>query len=282
MSLGIRLIIVIAALVFVQSSGLWAEELTSETASPITIYTYEIPGLIQNDNEQPVGLGIETLTLLFEKAGYSVDFQLHPFARVKGSVARYDNACGFPVNYSTEREQSIDYMLPLTIVNTQFYALNDSPLTIEQLRQQYVVSLIQHSATEQLEAMDLNLLFVSNPNTAINLLKVGRADVIVMDDSLIEVAQQTLQQTLYPVRMLSQNATYLVCHKGLGKVSQGSLEIAFTELLQSGELRARWDAFGAGALFDEFFGVEGERWHALLNAFRVAVSQSSDIHDNKS
>lgn len=276
MKYGLRLVCLVFALWTL--SPVSANDSLSVSTAPITLYTYEIPGLIQNDNNQAVGLGIETLRLLFEKAGYTVDFELHPFARVKGSVAKYEGACGFPVNYSEQREQRIDYMLPLTLVNTQFYALEDTPLTLEQLQQRYVVSLIQHSATEQLEAMDLKLLFVSNPNTAINLLKAGRADVIVMDDSLIDVAQQTLQQTLYPVRMLSQNATYLVCHKGLRDISQASLEAAFIELLRTGELRERWDAFGAGALFDDFFGVQGERWQALLNAFRVVVVPPTAHH----
>lgn len=244
-------------------------------AEEITLFTYEIPGLISSDNQRPVGIAVETLRILFERAGYQVNFQLHPFARVKSSVAKYPNSCGFPVNYSPARERTIDYMLPLSLVKTEFYSLEEGPKSLAELRDKYVVSLIQHAAQPQLDSMDMSLLYVANANTAINLLLAKRADYLVLDDSMAHAASIEHQVPLYPVHTLTRNATYLVCNKQVPELSQALLEQTFIDMLNDGSLKHAWTEQQLAELYSAVFGNKGERWHLLLNQFRIALNDKT-------
>jgi hypothetical protein len=245
-------------------------------ANDVAVFTFEIPGLIQTDNQRPDGVAVDTIRMLFERAGHKPSFELHPFARVKSSVKTYANSCGFPVNYSTRREGIVDYMLPITLVRTKFYSLTQGTVSLSEIGDSYVVTLIEHTAKPQLESMDLSLLYVANADTAINLLLANRADFLVLDDSMANAASIEYGITLYPVYELAINATYLICNKQIEGLSQALLEQIFSDMLSDGSIRKIWQNYQLTNLYDDIFGVDGEKWQLLLNQFRIARGSVND------
>jgi len=166
-------------------------------------------------------------------------------------------------------------MLPLSLVKTQFYSLQEGSKTLQEIGDSYVVTLIQHTAQAQLKSMDLSLLYVSNANTAINLLLAKRADYLVLDDTMANAASIEYKVPLYPVYSLTSNATYLVCNKQISALSQALLEQTFIDMLNDGSLRKVWNEQQLGELYSAFFGDQGEHWQLLLNQFRIALGDKT-------
>ncbi len=103
-------------------------------ARALQLMTEELPPYSFLEGNQPKGLSIDIIKLLFKRAGIQFEIRIVPLKRALATVANSSDACVFPLERTQAREVLYTWISPLLITRTGFYTKSDSRLVIRSLK----------------------------------------------------------------------------------------------------------------------------------------------------
>lgn len=229
----------------------------------LTIYTYEIPGMVYALGREATGPGIPLIQMPLQQLGVETDIRVQPFARAHKSAKQDPNSCVFPYNWMRSRSADLHYLLVLSEVPHRLYSLENKSWRLHELQDKTVVALEQYSHQDKLNDYKLSTLLVTDPNAMFRLLQSNRIDFIYTNEGIAHSIQVKHQVQLHPAATLHISTTWLACHPSAKLPSKSALTEAFYQLMSSGQMRQIWDSYQQSQAFDHFFGAKGEKWQQL-------------------
>lgn len=164
--------------------------------STLQIFTEEYPPVTFSQEGKATGLGTEIVEEIMRRQGVSVNIQVVPWARGYQTALEGPMTGLFATMRTEERERLFKWVGPLTEVNTSFYALKDSGITLASLEEAHNIPSIgvpreyySHQYLQQ--AAFTNLDEVVDPDTMVKKLLAGRNPLMVNDNITLP---QLLQQ----------------------------------------------------------------------------------------
>ena len=240
---------------------------------PIQLFTYQVEGMIELQQEHAVGPGVDTLVMLFEQLGVETDIEVQPFARTLASAAKYPNTCSFPTDWSAERAQHVDFVLPLAQVDATIYSLVQKPLALTELKDAFVVTLTNFSAHRLLDQYGATKIMVSDPVNAFKMLLNGRVEYLLMDKPMANVLMKSSGVKLHAANVLYSGSAWLACNRVNNLPPYNEIAKAMQSIITSKPLRASWRAASLDPVFVELWGEHGEKWHHFYQNMLAKVSE---------
>ncbi|GAB5380216.1 MAG: hypothetical protein Alis3KO_25250 [Aliiglaciecola sp.] len=241
----------------------------------LTIYTYVMPGLINDADGSAVGPGVDTIEMLFTQHNLNAEFIIQPFARVSESTKKDIQSCSFPVDWTASRATELEYVIPLASVQPTLYSLTPEVTMLRSLKGQYVVTLNNYASQDMLDSLEASKILVSHPAQAFPLLLNRRVDYLFMDKPMADAIMVSLGSKLSEVHQFKTSSTWLVCNKNLELPSKIELQKSLLAILQEGELETRWRDAGLHDLYLAFFGQGGVQWQILLEQTKPIYKSDS-------
>lgn len=160
-------------------------------AEQLQLYTEEYPPLNFARDGRPVGLSVDLVRELFERTGDHGRISVVPWARGYQAAQSEANTGLFVAMRTAEREKLFQWVGPVAVVVTSFYALRGSGIRIDSLADAELVGTIavprQWYSYQELQARGLkNLYGVIGPQQMMSMLRHGRVPVAVADNVTLE------------------------------------------------------------------------------------------------
>lgn len=159
---------------------LWAQELQ--------LLTEENPPFSMSDHGKATGLGVEVVEALQRRVGNHSSIRIMPWARAFAMAQKEDNVAIFVTGRTPEREALFKWVGPVTEVETGFYALRKTRLTINSMadaraapailvpRDYYPVRIMEKDGFNKLMTAD-------STEQMIRMLQAGRAPLMVISNA---------------------------------------------------------------------------------------------------
>jgi polar amino acid transport system substrate-binding protein len=160
-------------------------------AAPLQLYTEEYPPLNYARGERPVGLAVDLVREILARTGQGARISLVPWARAYQAAQSEPDSGVFVIMRTAEREALFQWVGPVAVVVTSFYALRGSGVRIASLEEARRVGTIavprQWYSYQALQASGLdNLYGVIGPQQMMSMLSHGRVPVVVADNVTLE------------------------------------------------------------------------------------------------
>lgn len=188
---------------------------------PLTLLTEHNPPAEYLDEQGNVG-GVTTqlLQLLMQRLNVQGTFALMPWGRAFSMARSGSNVALYETVRTAEREALFKWVGPLMLYRVSLYSLAGrvpSHITPKQLADNYVACNYPGSATvheiKQLGFVDgRNLVLTSKSGDCLNMLLLGRVDLLAIEDNALADYQATASQSgklLTEVLFLSERKRYL-------------------------------------------------------------------------
>ncbi|MEO4046793.1 transporter substrate-binding domain-containing protein [Pseudomonas sp. CAU 1711] len=160
-------------------------------AAPLQLYTEEYPPMNFAREGRPAGLAVDLVREILARTGRGARISLVPWARGY-QAAQVDPDSGLFVTMRTaEREPLFQWVGPVMVVVTSFYALRGSGIRIDSLEDAARAGTIavprQWYSFQELKARGLaNVYGVIGPRQMMSMLRHGRVQVAVADNVTLE------------------------------------------------------------------------------------------------
>ncbi|MGH8382386.1 substrate-binding periplasmic protein [Pseudomonas sp.] len=202
----------------------------------------------QQGNEL-VGFAVDVVHSLSQQSGDAIQLQQMPLRRALRKASSDPDTAVFSILRSPEREASYQWVGPLMEVQTALYAAPDSHLEVRDLQQaaalKHIVVPRKWQVYRYLQAHGMNNLYgVETPEQMMRLLRLGRADLVALDN--LSVAAQAREAGLGPLRYqmpLTRQGAYIAFSPQTDSQRVQRWQQALDQMRQDGrlkQLQQRW------------------------------------------
>ncbi|MET1079969.1 MAG: transporter substrate-binding domain-containing protein [Pseudomonas sp.] len=156
-------------------------------AGPLRLYTEEYPPLNFSRDGQADGFSTEVVREILRGTGQQAQILVVPWARGYRQAQTQPDTGLFVTMRTRERERLFQWVGPLTVNTTSFYALKGSALRLAHLddaRDAGDIAVPRDWYSHQLLEAEAftNLYPVADPEQMVRMLKLGRVRLIAVDD----------------------------------------------------------------------------------------------------
>ena len=160
---------------------------TAAQAQSLRLYTEEYPPINFSQNGEPAGMATEVVQEIMRRTGQNAPISVVPWARGYQQALSRPNTGLFVTMRTREREALFKWVGPLTRSVASFYALRSSGVSIKRLeeaRESGAIAVPRDWYSHQrLQALGFtNLTPVTGPAQVVNMLKLGRVKLMVLDN----------------------------------------------------------------------------------------------------
>ncbi|AIL62115.1 substrate-binding periplasmic protein [Pseudomonas alkylphenolica] len=196
----------------------------------------------QQGNEL-VGFAVDVVRSLSQQSGDVIVLQQMPLRRGLRVASSAPDTAVFTILRSPEREASYQWVGPLMEVQTALYAAPDSQLEVRDLQQAAALKQIvvprKWQAYRYLQEHGMNNLYgVETPEQMMRLLRLGRADLVAVDN--LSVAAQAREAGLGPLRYqmpLTRQGAYIAFSPQTDSQRVQRWQRALEKMRQDGRLK---------------------------------------------
>ncbi|WP_281556806.1 transporter substrate-binding domain-containing protein [Thalassomonas sp. RHCl1] len=217
-------------------------------ASPLVLMTQEMPPYVIKQQGEITGASVDIIRALFQQAKLPYQIKILPWKRAY-ETAKNTPTCIFPVQRSQQREAEFEWISPVLISQTAFYAVGaeKTPLHSLQDAMAFSIGTYRGSAIEEyLLTMGFNVDSVSRDRANINKLLSGRIALWAADTLTAPyLLQQAKVDTVKPLLVYFTSLRALACHASVGKAAVNRLQQALKTLYTTGvidEILSRYKA----------------------------------------
>lgn len=220
-------------------------------ATPLVIYTEELPPLNYLQDGKLTGLSVEVVKEIQKRIGDSTPIQLVPWARGYEAALEQTNTVLFSTTRTEEREKLFKWVGPLTQWSYVFYKKRGSPITLKTLkdaRQVGTIATYQDDAREQFLQQKGFTNLESSPKliSCVRKLMGGRVD-LWLDSNL--TAHRVIKNAGYnpadlePVLMVKTNQLYIAFSRSTADMVVQQWQSTLNKMVQDGSYQKiyhRW------------------------------------------
>lgn len=159
----------------------------SLSAEPLRLYSQEYPPVNFSVAGEPAGMAVEVVRELARRSAQPIHLEVVPWARAYREAQTRPNSGVFVAMRTAERESLFQWVGPITVNTTGFYALTDAAPRIDSLddaRHHGEIAIPRDWYSHQLlrAAGFGNLHPVPGPDMVVQMLKHRRVKLMVMDN----------------------------------------------------------------------------------------------------
>ena len=205
---------------------------------PVSLIAYESPPLVIDEHDKPVGLSVDLLEELFQRAGIRYQLFIQPTKRALKSTQQGQHTCTFPVTRTQEREAHFSWTGPIAISRLGLYSHPDKRIalsTLHEAKPQHITARLGSSIDDYLRSRDFVLFTSVTPEQGFHMLMKKRVDLWAVDVRSAEAISKRLRINLgEPELEFYTSIYYLACNTAFPTAMQKKLDTTLEELYLSG------------------------------------------------
>ncbi|MEH6345345.1 MAG: transporter substrate-binding domain-containing protein [Bermanella sp.] len=151
--------------------------------APLKLITEELPPYAYREGGKITGASVDIIKALFKQANISYQIKMFPWKRAY-ETAKSESACIFPIQRSQEREVLFNWISPVLITQTAFYANDSGDHQVRTLTDalKLKIGTYRGSAVEEyLTGQGFKVTSVSKDSVNANKLSFERIDLWAAD-----------------------------------------------------------------------------------------------------
>ncbi len=208
-------------------------------AAPLKLITEELPPYAYRQGGQITGASVDIIKALFKEANIPFEIKIFPWKRAY-ETAKAEKACIFPIQRSQEREVLFNWISPVLITQTAFYALDNGKTQVRTLNdaQKLKVGTYRGSAVEEyLVGQGFQVESISKDSANANKLSHGRIDLWAADTlSAPYFAKKANINNLTEALVYFTTLRALACNTSVPKDTITRLQDALQSIYKAGKV----------------------------------------------
>ncbi|MGI0117587.1 substrate-binding periplasmic protein [Zooshikella sp. RANM57] len=210
-------------------------------ATTFQLYTEELPPYSMMEDNQPVGISVEIVSLLFEKAQLDYEVRVVPWKRAFNTLQNKVDSCAFPVQRNQEREVVFHWISPILITHTAFYTNKHSSLRIRTLEDARYLEIGSYGGSAIVDYLS-NLKFIVRTTTKeennIHKLIHNRIDIWAADTNTAKYYSKKNNVQLKRHVVFFTTLRALACNIGVPDAVIEKLQITLKNMYEDGSISA--------------------------------------------
>ncbi|WP_168188159.1 ABC transporter substrate-binding protein [Hahella sp. CCB-MM4] len=220
--------------------------LASAEGTVIHILAYQQPPFMESRNNKPLGLAVDVVKLLMERAGFDYDINFVPPKRAYVTAQSSPNHCMLAIERAQTIEALFQWISPILITRHGFYSNASDKYDIRTLQdaRPYVIgSYLGSGVGEYLEKYGFNVDFVSSND--LNILKLQRKRVDLWATDTISAARLIYENDLQfkLVHTFLTTLRAMGCHLSLPQEIVGRLQSELMGMYQDGSVETLYQSY---------------------------------------
>ena len=208
-------------------------------AAPLKLITEELPPYAYRQGGKITGASVDIIKALFKEANIDYEIKMFPWKRAYETV-KSESACIFPIQRSQEREVLFNWISPVLITQTAFYAKDDGKTQVRTLTdaQNLKIGTYRGSAVEEyLVGQGFKVESISKDSANANKLSSGRIDLWAADTlSAPYFAKKSNITNLTEALVYFTTLRALACNTSVSKTTVTKLQDALQSIYKAGKV----------------------------------------------
>ena len=218
------------------------------TPSLEMITEHSPPAEFLDETGEVSGVTVDLLSLIMQRLDEQGTFIIMPWSRGLLHAQTHNNVVLFETVRTEKREELFKWVGPLKRYDIHFYARDnrpDSDFSEEHLSRKNIACSYRNSAiVEDIKRLgfseNVNLILTSNSGECIDMLRLGRVDLITLSDLMVDdvIDDLRLQQiAIKPVLYIKESQRYLAFSKDISNERVARWQRALEQSYLDGSMR---------------------------------------------